>query len=92
MRLRNISADARPQVRTLLIAAAITIALWYIPFLSVLSYPFNLFVTFIHEGGHALAALLTGNRVASLSVAIDASGKAGIAIRAPGVLRGTSAP
>ena len=75
MRLSNISADARPQVRTLLIAAAITIALWYIPFLNVLSYPFTLFVTFIHEGGHALAALLTGNRVASLSVAMDTSGE-----------------
>jgi Peptidase M50B-like len=74
MRLTNISADARPQVRTLLVAAAITIALWYIPFLSVLSYPFNIFVTFIHEGGHALAALLTGNSVASLSVATDGSG------------------
>src|ERR671917_1019380 len=75
MRLTNISADARPQVRTLLIAAAIAIALWYIPFLSVLSYPFNIFVTFIHEGGHALAALLTGNSVASLSVALNASGE-----------------
>jgi hypothetical protein len=74
MRFTKISTDARPQVRTLLIAAAISIALWYIPFLSVLSYPFNLFVTFIHEGGHALAALLTGNSVASLSVAYDASG------------------
>jgi hypothetical protein len=74
MRFTNISADARPQVRTLLIAAAISIALWYIPFLSLLSYPFNLFVTFIHEGGHALAALLTGNSVASLSVAYDGSG------------------
>lgn len=74
MRLNSISADARPQVRTLLIAAAATIALWYIPFLSVLSYPFNIFVTFIHEGGHALAALLTGNAVASLSVATDGSG------------------
>jgi hypothetical protein len=74
MRFTNISTDARPQVRTLLIAAAISIALWYIPFLSLLSYPFNLFVTFIHEGGHALAALLTGNSVASLSVASDGSG------------------
>lgn len=74
MRFTNIHADARPQVRTLLIAAAITIALWYIPFLNVLSYPFNIFVTFIHEGGHALAALLTGNSVASLSVATDGSG------------------
>lgn len=74
MRLSRISADARPQVRTLLIAAAITIALWYIPFLSVLSYPFTIFVTFIHEGSHALAALLTGNSVQSLSVATDGSG------------------
>src|ERR1044071_3243675 len=74
MRLTNVSTDARPQVRTLLIAAAISIALWYIPFLSLLSYPFALFVTFIHEGGHALAALLTGNSVASLSVAYDTSG------------------
>src|SRR5829696_1782230 len=75
MKLNSISADARPQVRTLLIAAAATIALWYIPFLSILSYPFNIFVTFIHEGGHALAALLTGNSVASLSVATNASGE-----------------
>jgi hypothetical protein len=74
MRLKNISADARPQVRTLLTCAAIAIALWYVPVLNVLSYPFNIFVTFIHEGGHALAALLTGNSVASLSVATDASG------------------
>jgi Peptidase M50B-like len=74
MRLSNISADARPQVRTLLIAALITIALWYVPFLSVLSYPFTLFVTFIHEGSHALAALLTGNSVSSLKVSPDTSG------------------
>lgn len=70
----NVSSDARPQVRTLLICALAAIALWYVPFLNVLSYPFNLFVTFIHEGGHALGALLTGNSVASVSVALDASG------------------
>ncbi len=70
----NISADARPQVRTLLIAAAITIALWFIPFAEILTYPFRLFVTFIHEGGHAMAALLTGNSVLSLSVSPNTSG------------------
>jgi hypothetical protein len=32
-------------------------------------------VTFIHEGGHAIAALLTGNSVNSLSVATNASGE-----------------
>lgn len=71
----NISRDARPQVRTLLIAAILSIALWFIPFAEILTYPFRLFVTFIHEGGHAVAALLTGNSVASLSVALDASGE-----------------
>ncbi|HYY58550.1 MAG TPA: M50 family metallopeptidase [Pyrinomonadaceae bacterium] len=71
----NISRDARPQVRTLLVATAITLALWFIPYAEILTYPFRIFVTFIHEGGHALAALLTGNSVASLSVAMNTSGE-----------------
>ncbi|MGI8656540.1 MAG: M50 family metallopeptidase [Pyrinomonadaceae bacterium] len=71
----NISRDARPQVRTLLFAALLTIVLWFIPFAEFLTYPFRIFVTFIHEGGHALAALLTGNSVASLSVAMNTSGE-----------------
>jgi hypothetical protein len=71
----NISRDARPQARTLLLAALLSLALWFIPFAEVLTYPFRIFVTFIHEGGHALAALLTGNSVASLSVAMNASGE-----------------
>lgn len=60
---------------TLLVAAALSIILWFIPFAEILTYPFRLFVTFIHEGGHAIAALLTGNSVGSLSVAINASGE-----------------
>jgi hypothetical protein len=60
---------------TLLIAAAISVVLWFIPFAEFLTYPFRIFVTFIHEGGHALAALVTGNSVASLSVAVNASGE-----------------
>jgi len=71
----SISRDARPHATTLLIAAAISITLWFIPFAEFLTYPFRLFVTFIHEGGHALAALVTGNSVQSLSVAMNASGE-----------------
>ena len=71
----SISRDARPQAITLLIATAISVVLWFIPFAEVLTYPFRIFVTFIHEGGHAIAALLTGNTVASLSVATNASGE-----------------
>jgi Peptidase M50B-like len=74
MRLR-LSHDARPQAMTLLIAATISVLLWFIPYAEVLTYPFRIFVTFIHEGGHAIAALLTGNTVASLSVAPNASGE-----------------
>jgi hypothetical protein len=60
---------------TLLVAATISIVLSFIPYAEFLTYPFRIFVTFIHEGGHALAALLTGNSVASLSVAMNASGE-----------------
>src|SRR5258707_14232661 len=74
MRFR-VSDDARPQATTLLLAAALSIALWFIPFAEILGYPFRIFVTFIHEGGHAVAALLTGNSVQSLSVAMNASGE-----------------
>ena len=71
----GISRDARPQASLLLIAATISIVLWFIPFAEILTYPFRIFVTFIHEGGHAIAALLTGNSVASLSIATNASGE-----------------
>jgi hypothetical protein len=71
----RVSEDARPQATTLLLAAALSIALWFIPFAEILGYPFRIFVTFIHEGGHAIAALLTGNSVQSLSVAMNASGE-----------------
>jgi hypothetical protein len=70
----QIARDARPQARTLLLAAALSFALWFVPYASLLTYPFKLFVTFIHEGGHALAAVVTGNSVRALSVSIDTSG------------------
>lgn len=74
MRLK-IAHDARPQVLTLMLATALSVVLWFIPYAELLTYPFRIFVTFIHEGGHALAALLTGNAVRSLTVSIDGSGE-----------------
>lgn len=73
MRYR-LADDARPQVKLLLIATLITVALWFIPFADYLVYPIRLFVTFIHEGSHALAAFLTGGSVQSLTIASDGSG------------------
>jgi hypothetical protein len=71
----SLSRDARPQAMTLLVAATISVLLWFIPYAEVVAYPFRIFVTFIHEGGHAIAALLTGNSVSSLSVATNSSGE-----------------
>ena len=62
MRFR-LQQDARPQAMTLLVAATLSVVLWFIPYAEILTYPFRIFVTFINEGGHAIAALLTGNSV-----------------------------
>lgn len=70
----RIANDARPQVMTLLLATALSVCLWFLPYAEFLTYPFRIFVTFIHEGGHALMGLLTGNSVQSLSVSTDGSG------------------
>ena len=70
----RLAAGARPQAKTLLFAAGISIALWFIPYAEILAYPFRIFVTFIHEGGHAIAALMTGNSVMSLSVSMNGAG------------------
>ncbi|MGI9036400.1 MAG: M50 family metallopeptidase [Pyrinomonadaceae bacterium] len=71
----KLADDARPQVKFLLIATVITIALWFIPYADYLVYPVRLFVTFVHEGSHVLAALLTGGTVESLTVASNGSGE-----------------
>jgi hypothetical protein len=75
----KVAKDAEPQLMLLLIATAVSIALWviswYIPLASYLVYPVRLFATFIHEGGHVLATVLTGNSVQSLTVSPDASGE-----------------
>lgn len=71
----KVAEDAKPQLVLLLVATVITIALWFIPFADRLVYPIRLFVTFIHEGSHALASVLTGSPVSSLSVASDGSGE-----------------
>lgn len=70
----KLAEDAKPQVKLLILATVITIALWFIPWADYLVYPIRLFVTFVHEGSHALAAFLTGGSVQSLTIAADGSG------------------
>lgn len=70
----KLADDARPQVKLLLIATVLTVALWFIPYAEYLVYPIRLLVTFIHESGHALVATLTGGSVQSLTISADGSG------------------
>ena len=74
----KVARDAEPQFTLLLIATLVSIGLWvaswYLPLVGYLFYPLQLFATFIHEGGHVLATVLTGNSVQSLTVSPDASG------------------
>src|SRR5207244_13076110 len=71
----NLPQRARPQAMTLLLPTNNAIILWCVPAAEILSYPLPIFLTFTHEGGHAVAALLTGNSVQSLSVAMNGSGE-----------------
>lgn len=70
----KLAEDAKPQMTLLIAATVVTIALWFIPYAEYLVYPIRLFVTFIHEGSHALVAVVTGGSVASLTVLSDGSG------------------
>ena len=45
-----------------------------IPFGGLVLYPIKLFVTFLHEFGHAFGAMITGGDVESLQVNADGSG------------------
>jgi hypothetical protein len=97
-----IADDARPQMALLATAMAASIGVWiislFVPLASYIFYPLQLFATFIHEAGHALAAVLTGNSVASLTVSPDTSGMvwstgtglAGLMIASAGYLGATA--
>lgn len=74
----SVAEDAKPQFKLLIIATLISVALyfvsWYFPLANYLFYPLQLFATFVHEGSHVLAALVTGSHVESLTVSPDTSG------------------
>jgi hypothetical protein len=61
-------------LRGILTASALAIALIFVPFASIVTYPCNLFVTLVHESSHALAALATGGSVESITISPDTSG------------------
>lgn len=70
------SSRGRRAFALALAAGAIVFVLWNVPQLDFLLYPFRLFVTFVHEAGHGLAALATGGRFLGFEVFANGSGQA----------------
>ncbi|MGI8669287.1 MAG: M50 family metallopeptidase, partial [Aridibacter sp.] len=74
----KVAEDVKPQVKLLIVATLVSIVIWlasfYLPFANYIVYPLQLFATFVHEGSHVLATLMTGGSVQSLTVSPDASG------------------
>jgi hypothetical protein len=58
----------------LLIATGLVLLGMVLPYGYLLVYPFRLFNTFIHEVGHAVAAVATGGQVLEMRVNLDTSG------------------
>ncbi len=66
-----------PQARVvLLISLAMTLVLYFVPQLVLLSYPFLLLSTLAHEMGHGLTALVVGASFERLEIWSDGSGVA----------------
>jgi hypothetical protein len=72
---RKTGKHNKDSLQFLLGATALTILISYLPLAWILVYPLRLFVTFIHEGGHALAALLTFGSVEGVIIYANASGE-----------------
>jgi hypothetical protein len=67
-------SEVKASFKLLIIASIVTIVLWFIPFADVVTYPFRIFGTFIHETGHALASLATFGSVNRFEINWNGSG------------------
>ena len=72
----NMDTISKMALRNILIAAAISVGLSFLPspYGEIITYPMNLFVTFIHEGSHALMTFLTGGWISGIGINPDTSG------------------
>jgi hypothetical protein len=56
------------------IAVAVSLIISLTPWAGILLYPFKLFTTWVHECSHAVATLLVGGRVSSITIQPNTSG------------------
>ncbi len=73
---QNVRALRRQTLLVSAIAFVAVFLLWNQREMELLLYPLRLFVTFVHEAGHALAALISGGQVHGFTVAANGSGYA----------------
>jgi hypothetical protein len=69
-------SSPRGSAIVLLAAAAATLIFSLLPFGRVITYPFRIFVTYVHETSHVLATFATGGRAVGMNVSPDGSGVA----------------
>jgi len=67
--------EVKDSFRLLVLASLLTLALWFIPFAGVITWPIRQFVTLVHEAGHALAALATFGEVRRVTLDWSGSGE-----------------
>jgi hypothetical protein len=88
-------SSPRASALILVVAAAATLALSVLPLGGVVTYPFRIFVTYVHESSHVVATLLTGGKALGMDVDPNGSGVAyhrggiGIVVSSAGYLGST---
>jgi hypothetical protein len=68
------TSEVKESFRLLVFASLLTLALWFIPFAGVITWPIRQFVTLLHEAGHAIAALATFGQVRRIALDWNGSG------------------
>lgn len=66
--------EVKESFRLLVFASLLTLALWFIPYAGVITWPVRQFVTLLHEAGHALAVLATFGQVHRIALDWNGSG------------------
>ncbi|RMG86180.1 MAG: M50 family peptidase [Chloroflexi bacterium] len=61
---------------TTLLALVVVFVLWNVPGFDFITYPLRLFVTYVHEAGHSLAAVISGGQVLGFEVFENGGGVA----------------
>lgn len=62
--------------RVLLVSVLLTVAVYFLPFARILSYPFVLLSTLVHEMGHGITAAVLGGKFHAFHMWADGSGAA----------------